>query len=185
MTEKAGGRSSQKARKSPGVAPKGPAALSARAKSLIRKLALQPHPEGGFYREIHRSDESVSTARGRRSAVTTIYFLLPKGACSLFHKVASDEIWHHYEGAPLRLIRLDPDLGGKEEIRLRHLAGKTVPVAVIPRGHWQAAESLGDYTLVGCTVGPGFDFADFRMVDGASGKTIRARFKGLARFTIL
>ena len=121
--------------------------LSARAKSLIRKLKLEPHPEGGFYRDIHRSEEAVKTGRGKRSAVTTIYFLLPRGACSLFHRVESDEIWHHYEGAPLRLIRLDPDMSGKEEMRLGPLAGRRRPVAVIPRGHWQAAESLGDYTL--------------------------------------
>ena len=165
-----------------------PAALPPRAKALIRKLGLQPHPEGGFYREIHRSGETVSTRRGGRSAVTTIYFLLPRGARSLFHRVESDEIWHHYEGAPLRLLRLDPDFGGKEELRLGPLGAKAgrgkgmAPVAVIPRGHWQAAESLGDYTLVGCTVGPGFDFADFRMVDARTGRKIRERFRGLGRF---
>lgn len=160
--------------------------LPPRAKALIRSLKLKPHPEGGWYRETHRSGETVSTARGRRSAVTLIYFLLPRGACSLFHRVESDEIWHFCEGAPLRLLRLDPDFGAKSELRLGPLgtAGeRTAPVAVIPRRHWQAAESLGDYTLVACTVGPGFDFADFRMVDGKSAGRIRARFRGLARFT--
>lgn len=157
--------------------------LSARAKALIRRLRLQPHPEGGYYREIHRGDEKVGTGRGARSAVTTIYFLLPRGACSRFHRVESDEIWHHYEGAPLRLIRLDPDLEAKEEMRLGPLAGKTAPVAVIPRGHWQAAESLGDYTLVGCTVGPGFDFADFRLIGEREGALVARRHRGLSRFT--
>ena len=158
------------------------ATLPPRARALIRKLGLRPHPEGGFYREIHRSGETVSTAKGDRSAVTVIYFLLTRGARSLFHRVESDEIWHHCEGAPLRLLRLDPGIKEKAEMRLGPLGRGTSPVAVIPRGHWQAADSLGDYTLVDCTVGPGFDFADFRMVDEAVGRRIHARFKGLDRF---
>lgn len=156
--------------------------MNRRAAALIRKLRLAPHPEGGFYREIHRSAISVKTRRGPRSGVTTIYFLLPAGACSRFHQVASDEIWHHYEGAPLRLLRLDPDLGGHEEIRLGPLSAKSAPVAVIPAHHWQAAESLGDYTLVGCTVGPGFDFKDFAMLGPASGRKLAAHRPRWTRF---
>lgn len=164
------------------MARKQAAALPPRARALIRKLGLRPHPEGGFYSEIHRSAETVSTRRGDRSAVTVIYFLLARGARSLFHRVESDEIWHHCEGAPLRLLRLDPDFGAKEELRLGPLGRGMAPVAVIPRGHWQAAESLGEYTLVDCTVGPGFDFADFGLVDAATGGGIRARYPGLGRF---
>jgi predicted cupin superfamily sugar epimerase len=156
--------------------------IGRRAQALIRKLGLLPHPEGGFYREIHRGAEEVRTARGPRSALTTIYFLLPRGAVSRFHRVESDEVWHHYEGAPLRLLRMDPELRTKEEIRLGPLDAKTAPLAVIPRGHWQAAESRGDYTLVGCTVGPGFDFADFRLIDGREAERLNAFHPALARF---
>lgn len=158
--------------------------LAPRARSLIRKLKLIPHPEGGYYREIHRAGETVKTSRGERSAMTTIYFLMPRGECSRFHRVKSDEVWHHYEGAALRLIRLNPNLFEAEEIRLGALDGKAAPVAVIARGQWQAAESLGDYTLVGCSVGPGFDFADFEMIDADRGAALRKRRPALARFTV-
>lgn len=156
--------------------------LPARARALIRTLGLLPHPEGGFYSEVHRSEDQVRTDRGKRSALTTIYFLLPKGAVSRFHRVESDEVWHHYEGAPLRLLRMDPDFGGKADLTLGPLKGKTAPVAVIPRGHWQAAESRGDFTLVGCSVGPGFDFADFHLIDAGEGAALKRRHPSLSRF---
>lgn len=158
-------------------------ALVPRARALIRKLALEPHPEGGYFREIHRSREEVEAARGTRAALTTIYFLLARGQRSLFHCVRSDEIWHYHEGAPLRLVDVDAALRTKTEYRLGPLGGRAAPVAVIPKDHWQAAESLGDYTLVGCTVGPGFDFADFTLIGEAEGAALRKRHPALSRFT--
>ena len=127
-----------------------------RAAELIAMLELRPHPEGGFYREVFRSDAQVTPAdaRGSRAALTTIYFLLPDGAVSRWHQVASDEVWHLYEGGPLELLELGPT--GDE--LARHLlaslgSGDGAPVRTIAAGQWQAARPLGDYVLVGCTVG--------------------------------
>ena len=131
---------------------------------MIARLGLRPHPEGGHYREIFRSTGHVKAGQGRRSAMTLIYFLLRKGERSLFHRVLSDEIWHHCEGAPLRLITLPPNLKDKRTVSLGSLRGRTAPVAVVPAGYWQAAETRGAYTLVACAVAPGFDFKDFQMV---------------------
>lgn len=153
------------------------------ARALIRKLSLVPHPEGGHYREIHRAAETVGTAKGKRSALTTIYFLLAEGERSVFHRVRSDEVWHHHAGAPLRLWRVAGDFSAKEEIRVGPLRGAQRPVAVIPAGDWQAAESAGGYTLVACAVGPGFDFADFSLLrdEAKAAATMRAAFPALAK----
>jgi predicted cupin superfamily sugar epimerase len=161
------------------------------ASDLIGKLALQPHPEGGWYREIYRSPTRVQTARGSRSAITTIYYLLERHQLSRWHVVQADELWHFYAGAPLELVEYDPTSRKLVRHMLGHVAaaspGAVVPagtaaippsagagaavrhdapgaicVAVIPTGVWQAARSLGEYSLVGCTVGPGFEFADFQ-----------------------
>ncbi len=155
-----------------------------RASALIRRLGLRTHPEGGYYREIHRSRESVSTRKGRRSALTTIFFLLERGQKSVFHRVVSDEVWHYYAGAPLRLWRVSKDFGTSERLVLGPPGRGRSPVAVIAAGEWQAAESAGDFTLTGCTVGPGFDFADFRLLrdDAAAGRKLRAAQPRLARF---
>lgn len=137
-----------------------------RASQLIRDLGLQPHPEGGYFREIHRSGLEVRPADDRpaRSALTVIYFLLDAEGHSRWHRVASDETWQHVEGAPLELLRIDPALHGVERMRVGPLADGAEPVRIIPPYHWQAARTTGDYTLVACTVGPGFDFADFAML---------------------
>lgn len=127
-----------------------------RARYLLDTLALTPHPEGGWYRQIFKSAETVTrTADGAtRTALTTIYFLLVEGTFSRRHRVSSDEVWHFYEGDALELVvgevpvRLDP--GNR--------------VHVVPANVWQSARPLGAYTLVGCTVGPGFEFDDFEMV---------------------
>lgn len=137
-----------------------------RANQLIRDLGLQPHPEGGYYREIHRSTLGVHPGDGRRvrSALTLIYFLLDAQGHSRWHRVASDETWQHVEGAPLELLRIDPELREMERMRVGALADGAHPVQVIPAYHWQAARTTGAYTLVSCAVGPGFDFADFAML---------------------
>jgi predicted cupin superfamily sugar epimerase len=132
-------------------------ASDGRARDLVDKLALQPHPEGGWYREIYRSPTRVETARGSRSAITTIYYLLERHQLSRWHVVQADELWHFYAGAALELLEYDPTT----RKLVRHDLSET-SVAVIPTGVWQAARSAGEYSLVGCTVGPGFEFADFQ-----------------------
>ena len=138
-----------------------------RAAELIATLDLRPHPEGGFYRELHRSTSQVVTSdgRGARSALTTIYFLLPGETSSRWHRVSSDEVWHLYEGGPLELLELDGEARHLARHRLGNVGdGDAAPVHTVSAGVWQAARPLGDYALVGCTVGPGFDFADIQML---------------------
>ena len=140
---------------------------TSRAAELIAVLGLEPHPEGGFYRELFRSASLITTAdaRGVRSALTTIYFLLPGGTQSRWHQVDSDEVWHFYEGDPLELLELDERATTLSRHRLGPVGGGDAsPVRTIPARAWQAARPLGAYALVGCTVGPGFEFADFRML---------------------
>lgn len=128
------------------------------AAAVVRLLGLAPHPEGGFYRETFRDPRMVD----RRAASTAIYFLLPAGQASAWHRVDAAEIWHYYAGAPLDLS-IDDD-GGRRTCRLGvDLAAGERPQAVVPGGAWQSARSLGRWTLVGCTVAPGFEFARFEI----------------------
>jgi predicted cupin superfamily sugar epimerase len=125
------------------------------ADAVVRRLGLRPHPEGGFYGETFRSPVRLSLSDGRvRSASTAIYYLLPAGSWSTWHRVRSDEVWHHYDGGPLRLHRL-----GMESLVL----DRATPQAVVPAEVWQAAEPLGEAVLCGCTVAPGFEFDDFAL----------------------
>ncbi len=139
------------------------------AAQLIELLQLQPHPEGGWYREIHRASATVRPADGRpdRSALTVIYFLLQRGQFSAWHVVASDECWQYCEGASLELLMFDATSGDRTTVDLGEISANRRSTAVVPPGVWQAARSTGDYTLVQCTVGPGFDFADFQMLRDA------------------
>ena len=132
------------------------------AGELINRYKLAPHPEGGWYREFHRSDVSVGTLpgySGQRTSLTAIYFLLAKGEFSAFHRVLGEEVWVHLAGDPLELVLLD------KEPRFITLApaGSGEPVAVVPPNVLQAARTGSRYALVGCTVAPGFDFTDFSM----------------------
>ena len=132
---------------------------------VITRLGLQPHPEGGYYAETFRSRENVTRPDGQvRSASTAIHFLLPAGAFSALHRVLSDEAWHHYGGMPLELVTISPE-GSLERVILGpDLSNGQRPQHIVPSGHWQAARPLeGGAALVGCTVAPGFDFADFEM----------------------
>lgn len=139
---------------------------------LVRELGLRPHPEGGFYKETYRAQARVETPRGARSAGTAIYYLLPRGQLAAWHQVASDEVWHFYEGGPLMLYLLSAQ--GLETVTLgRDVLRGERPQVVIPAGVLQAAVPKGEYTLVGCTVAPGFDFADWEM---PSLDTLVARF---------
>lgn len=138
---------------------------------LIEQLGLAPHPEGGYYNQVHRSAQFVQreSDSARRAGITVIYFLLPgAGQVSRWHRVSnSDETWHYAGGAPLELIRMTPDGSSTEALRLGPIdpsVSNQAPVHVIPAGWWQAAQSLGAYTLVNCCVGPGFDFEDFMLM---------------------
>jgi uncharacterized protein len=127
------------------------------AADIIARLALQPHPEGGHYRETFR--DSRLDARGR-SCSTAIYFLLAHGERSHWHRIDAVEVWHYYAGHALTLQIADER--GQRSVRLGpDLAAGEIPQAVVPAQAWQAAESTGDWTLVGCTVAPAFDFAKF------------------------
>jgi predicted cupin superfamily sugar epimerase len=128
------------------------------AADLIRLLDLQPHPEGGHYRETFRDTRTIETGR---AASTAIYFLLARGERSHWHRVDAVEVWHYYAGAPLTLELAD-DKGSIERLTLGpDIAAGERPQGIVPADAWQAAESLGDWTLVGCTVAPGFEFAGF------------------------
>ncbi|WP_024509492.1 cupin domain-containing protein [Bradyrhizobium sp. ARR65] len=130
------------------------------AADIIARLELRRHPEGGHYRETFR--DSRADAQGRACS-TAIYFLLARGEISQWHRIDAVEIWHYYAGSPLTLriahdgcathtVRLGPDLAAGER-----------PQAIVPASAWQTAESMGDWTLVGCTVAPGFEFVKFEM----------------------
>jgi hypothetical protein len=129
------------------------------ATEIIAKLHLAPHPEGGHFRETFR--DSRCDADGR-SASTAIYFLLARGERSHWHRVDAAEVWHYYAGDTLTLHIADES--GTRAVRLGlDLATGDVPQAVVPAHAWQAAESNGEWTLVGCTVAPGFEFAHFEL----------------------
>jgi predicted cupin superfamily sugar epimerase len=135
------------------------------ARRCIEALGLAPHPEGGFYRETYRSPMAVAAPHGTRAASTAIYFLLPAGALSALHRVRSDEVWHHYAGDPLDLHLIE-EPARHSTIRLgSDLAAGELPQYAVSSGIWQAAAvaSGGRYALCGCTVAPGFDFADFEL----------------------
>jgi len=128
------------------------------AADMIRALKLKPHPEGGHYRETFRDSRQLDG----RPASTAILFLLARGERSHWHRIDAVEIWHYYAGHALSLKIADDD--GQRSIRLGpDLGAGEVPQAIVPAQAWQAAESTGDWTLVGCTVAPAFDFAAFEV----------------------
>ena len=146
------------------------------ADDIARALSLEPHPEGGFFRETFRSNELVATPTGPRPAATGILFLVTAARPSRFHRLRSDELWLHHAGAPLELVALLPD-GSSERVVLSGadalLENEGIsPQAIVPRDAWQAARVLAEqggseeaWTLVSCVVTPGFDYADFELGD--------------------
>ncbi len=151
--------------------------MDAAARQLIETLGLAAHPEGGYYRETFRSPLALrgvpwAGPGGERSASTAIYFLLPGGVFSAFHRVPADEVWHHYDGDRVELHTLEAS--GHSIVRLgRDLGAGERPQHVVRGGVWQAAVAVGTrYALCGCTVAPGFDFADFVMA--TRGELVRA-----------
>jgi len=127
------------------------------AQTLIDRLNLTPHPEGGYYRQTWIDD----TASGRPTG-TCIYFLLEAGQSSHWHKVDAVEIWHFYAGTPLTLRVADTDCGPAHHVKLGpDILNGQVPQVIIPKNHWQAADAANGWALVGCTVSPGFSFDGF------------------------
>ncbi len=137
----------------------------------IEKLQLQPHPEGGYYKETYRSKESIASSGnvfpGGRSYSTGIYFMLSTGNFSAFHRIKSDEMWHFYAGKGINIYVIQSN-GKLEVIKLGDNPDNgEVFQAIVPAGAWFASrvEEPNSYSLVGCTVAPGFDFQDFKMAD--------------------
>lgn len=131
------------------------------AAEVIEWLDLAPHPEGGHFRETFRDERQVEG----RSVATAIYYLLAEGEASHWHMVDAAEIWHHYMGDPLELKIALP--GGVTTIILGgDMAARQVKQAVVPAGAWQAARGLGAWSLMGCTVAPGFEFDAFELAPG-------------------
>src|SRR5215475_2727731 len=144
-------------------------AMHKRAKELISELQLRPHPEGGYFREVFRTAHEVQPLdeRSARCALTTIYFLLTKGQYGRWHRVASDEAWHFYEGDPLEIYWIDGRDIVHQEMLGTH-SSNAHPMCVVPAGCWQAAKPLGEYSFLGVDVAPGFEFEDFEMLSQES-----------------
>jgi uncharacterized protein len=131
------------------------------AADIIRFLELRPHPEGGHYRETLRDTSWVAD---KRAFSTAIYYLLARGERSRWHRIDATEVWHWYAGDPLELDVATNSTAAMERVVLgADLASGERPQAIVPARAWQAAQSLGDWTLVGCTVAPGFEFSGFEM----------------------
>ncbi|MBZ9656394.1 cupin domain-containing protein [Phyllobacterium lublinensis] len=135
------------------------------AHEIRQHLGLEPHPEGGSYVQTFRDNQS-EWPEGGRGHSTAIYFLLERGEVSAWHRVKdAAEVWHWYGGAPLRLIIAPEGLPRETHQLGLDLAAGERPQAIVPAGQWQTATTLGDWTLVGCTVAPGFDFAQFELAE--------------------
>jgi predicted cupin superfamily sugar epimerase len=161
--------------------------MDPRARQLIESLRLAPHPEGGAFREVFRAKSAVSASGGgARPAATHIYFLLVAGEHSRWHRVAYDEVWHVYEGAPLELTWIALDWSRIERRAVGAVGPGREPSTAVPAGCWQTARSSGAYSLAGCTVAPGFDFADFALLsdDPEASDVLRRRFPEFARFLL-
>lgn len=141
------------------------------AEYWINELGLEKHPEGGYFKEVYRSSglikqESLGESfSGDRNYSTAIYFLLQENEFSAFHKIASDEIWHHYSGGAAEIHILMPDGSYKKELLGTRLSSGERPMVVVPARAYFAVDVLNgcDYVFCGCTVAPGFDFQDFKM----------------------
>ena len=150
------------------------------AELIVQTLKLEPHPEGGRFREVYRSPLTIETPRGARSAATHIYYLLPAGAVSLLHRVTSDEWWHFHAGDPVELLLIDESKPAGQRARVVRLGPDVcagdMPSVLVPAGVWQGTRVMRSmpgnpehgYALCGCTVVPGFEFDDFEMATRAA-----------------
>lgn len=145
------------------------------AEELIARLGLQPHPkEGGFFRETYRAGERLPDAAlpprygGARATSTAIYYLLTPTSVSALHRLQSDEVFHFYLGGPVRMLQLDPNGGGRTVVLGSDILAGQTPQLVVPRGIWQGSHlEAGAFALLGCTVAPGFEYADYEHGDRA------------------
>jgi predicted cupin superfamily sugar epimerase len=150
------------------------------AEDVIRLLQLHPHPvEGGFFRETYRSATTLPAHGGIRNVSTAIYYLLKPGHVSELHVLPSDEVFHFYLGSPVRMLQLWPDGSGREILLGSDVAAGQVPQVLVPAGVWQGTRLVGDtgFALLGCTVAPGFDYADYR---GGTRAELTARWPAFA-----
>jgi predicted cupin superfamily sugar epimerase len=160
--------------------------MNPRVSELIDLLELEPHVGGGYVREIFRSANLIHLQGNQeeRKALTTIYYLLGAGEYDRWHQLDSDEVWHYYEGAKLELFWIEP--GGEKYTRclMGEVGDESRPIAVVPGGCWQMARTTGEYTLVGCTMGPGFEYDGFRLLRDIpkAASEIQHRFPELAEF---
>jgi predicted cupin superfamily sugar epimerase len=147
-----------------------------KVEELVRKLQLTEHPEGGYFGEIYRSTEEIDAGHfsdryiGKRNLATSIYYLLGGNDFSAFHKLATDEIWHFYLGSPMLIHELTHESGMITTVLGTDFMLDQNPQYVVRSGQWFAAEPMDKkgYSLVGCTMAPGFDFQDFEMADQKS-----------------
>lgn len=142
--------------------------MDPKAKKIIEQLKMSPHPEGGYFVETWRSKESFELQRHQqRHLGTCIYFMMPHGHMSRFHRLRADEIWHFYQGDPITVVLLDEQMGLTQNLVGPIGDDDAVPQLIIPKGSWFGALHLTPpkhgYTLVGCTVSPGFEFEDFEL----------------------
>jgi predicted cupin superfamily sugar epimerase len=155
-----------------------------RASELLGELNMRPHPEGGHYVELYRSASRIEVPERNveRSAITAIYFLLADGEFSRWHRVMSDELWHYHEGDAIELGMFDHN--GLRRVGLGPASRVRRPSAIVPAGTWQTARTTGAYTLVTCTVGPGFEFTDFTLASDHPDEAAKIASAGpdLARF---
>jgi len=134
--------------------------VSAEADELIQQLGMRPHPEGGHYREVYRDNQPGGRGRAYSTGIT---FILRAGELSRWHRIDATEVWHFYRGSPLALSIAPPRGPAVKHVLGIDIAKGERPQIVVPPNTWQSARSLGAYTLVGCTVAPGFDFAKFEL----------------------
>ncbi len=160
--------------------------MNPRASELINLLDLKPYNEGGYFGEVFRSAHSVHLPDDQmeRRAMTTIYYLLTAGEYDSWHRLSNDEVWHYHEGAALELIWIEQGAEAYTRSLVGEVGELSRPVAVVPAGCWQMARTMGDYTLVGCTVGPGFEFEDYGLLRDMPKEVseIRRRFPELAQY---
>lgn len=160
--------------------------MNSRIPELIDLLKLETHPGGGSIREIYRSSKHVHLpgTLDERSALTTVYYLLAEGEYDCWHRLEADEAWHYIEGDPLELIWFKP---GDDELTPRHLGEvgeSSSPIAVVPGGCWQMARTTGEYTLVSCMMGPGFEYEDYQQMwdNPEVAQEVQRRFPELAEY---
>jgi uncharacterized protein len=150
------------------------------ADDVIRLLQLQPHPvEGGYFRETYRASMTIPAHGGTRNVSTAIYYLLKPGHVSELHVLPTDEVFHFYLGSPVKMLQLWPDGTGREVVLGADILAGQLPQLVVPAGVWQGTRLVGDlgFALLGCTVAPGFDYADYC---GASRAELTAKWPKFA-----